>query len=133
MTRRKKIALVAGAGLVLVAAAAYGFHVRALRLRFEEKVAAIAARGEPTTLADLVPPAVPDNENAATLYLATFAHPCFEADNEEASFWWRIRDGRPFSAKELAEARKAVERAREPLALIREAARLKAWRFPSSS
>jgi len=97
---------------------------------FDAKVAELKRRGEPTTLADLVPPAVPDNENAATLYMSAFEHPCFELDNAESPVGWRVSREKPLSASERSEARRIVERAAEPLALLRKAADRRSCRFP---
>ena len=129
MTRRTKIVLSSTAGLFVAAVVGYRIWTWEMESRFEAKVAAIAMRGEPTTLADLVPPDAPDGENAATFYLKAFAHPCFEPDNAGADVLMKVSHDEPLSARDIEEARRIVERAREPLALLREAATRKKCRF----
>jgi hypothetical protein len=77
MRRRLKILLTLGAVccVVVVAAALYHWHLKSVN---EAYLAQLAAQGEPMTLAQVLPPAVPPDENSADAFLRAAA--LLEAD-----------------------------------------------------
>ena len=77
MRRRHKILLTLGAvlGVMVVAAGLYHWHLKAVN---EAYLAQLVEQGEPMTLAQVLPPAVPPAENSAAIYLKAVA--LLEAD-----------------------------------------------------
>jgi hypothetical protein len=115
------------------------FAVRTIDELLEALAAALRSKDLERTSAILdallektVPPPIPDEENAAFVYLRAFdlleAAPLSEAEKELVVT--RIAKGEPFTAEELAAARELLAKAAPVLALLREGAALPGCRFP---
>ena len=125
MTRRKKVLLLLAILLVFLLAAPFIYLLvwaHLARTRFDAAVEDLRRRGEPTTLAELAPPPVPDEQNAAVLYEEAFSlyEPFCERLSPET---YRAIDNltrkrQPLSQQELVEVRSILSGSQEILKLV---------------
>ena len=87
-------------------------------------------RGEPLTLAEMAPPEIPDEENAAVLYGQACAQLDLLPKETRDAIWDLVMKREPLTPEELEEARKLLRDAKEPLRLLREGSRRPRCRFP---
>ena len=130
---RNKLKVTAFVLLLLLILAPIAWHViysRVMERRWQANLDVLREAGEPVTLAELAPPPVPDNENAAPLYLKAMAHPAIEPDDESYPVYARVEESESLTTEELKRARLVVATAREPLEILREASRMPRCRFP---
>ena len=116
---------VLGLGLVgwLVSARSQAFEKRVAQLQkqFDGKLAEIREKGEPLTLAELAPPAVPDDQNAAVLYEEAFTL-LEKMPRETETRLWELfpRKGPTPKAEDVTEARKLLQPCQGALDLVRQ-------------
>lgn len=126
LTKIGKVLLVAIAVLVVLHTAL----TLILGWRLEAKLRALKAAGQPTTLAELGGPEVPDSENAALIYERIFKElgsPQYERDAQTIPYsspTWDFEHSPDWSA-----ARQAVERYENVIHLAEQAAALPKCRF----
>ena len=101
----------------------------------DAKLAELREQGEPLTMAEMAPPEIPPDENAAVLYSQASAQ--FDLLPRETRYAIRnlyIKMKRePLTPEELEEARKLLKDAKEPLRLLREGSRRPRCRFRSAA
>ena len=92
-----------------------------LQRQFDDKLAELHQRGEPLTLAELAPPAVPDDQNAAVLYEQAFEL-LGDIPRETDTRLNELlpRNGPAPGPEDTAEARKLLEPCQPALDLIRQ-------------
>lgn len=98
--------------------------------KFNAKLAELRQRGEPLSLAEMAPPEIPPNENAATLYGQAFAQIDLLPKETRDSIRNLATKREPLTPGELEEARKLLKEAKELLRLLREGSRRPRCRFP---
>ncbi len=91
--KRIVIGLVVIATVLVAAYWGYYFHVNRL---LQTELDAIAARGEPVTLADLAKPPIPDDQNAAVLYRKAVQTEFFVSDDPEIKYLRDVFNGMVF-------------------------------------
>lgn len=98
--------------------------------RYDAAIADLLARGEPISLAQLAPSGVPDDANAAPLYLRAFQSLGGCPLDSLPRLDELTRGAGPLSDQELQEARALLTGFAAPLELLRRAATLPDCRFP---
>ncbi len=116
--------------LLLLALVVLLVYIRSNSARAEAALAGLRAAGEPTTIAEIVPPAVPRAENAALLYQEAF-DAAVEADDPYCVLddfrVGRVRGTLPVEDRDRVERHLAANR--KSIDLARRAARLRRCRF----
>lgn len=100
--------------------------------QFQAKLDDLRKRGEPVTLAEMAPPEVAEDQNAALLYERAFA--LMTPMPDERLQWFRalLRKSEALDAKEIGEAKELLSANGAALALIRQAVGKPQCRFPLS-
>ncbi|MHC4338642.1 MAG: hypothetical protein ACYSX0_00315 [Planctomycetota bacterium] len=117
--RLRKIALWIGLPL-LVVVGGYAVWWATLSHRFQSRLDRLRDAGEPTLLAELNPPPVPDSENAAPLLAR--AHEWYAEHDDREPWVWLPYDRNEWTEDEWQEAAAWVESCAPFIALLEEAA-----------
>ncbi|MHC5056255.1 MAG: hypothetical protein ACYTKD_16265 [Planctomycetota bacterium] len=108
-------------------------RIAAAEADIEKQLAAIRARGEPTTYAELAPPPVPDDENAAVLYEQAFqlmpAVVASEWSNPATKEWFYVLSGDEPVEPHLPKVKAVLASYAEILPLVRKAMERPRCRF----
>ncbi|HUT76033.1 MAG TPA: hypothetical protein VM221_14500 [Armatimonadota bacterium] len=124
---------VCGIALVVVAAlaVAYWLFVASLKATLEQRLAQLRAKGIPTAWAQVIPPPVPDHDNAAILYQQAFdQRPAWRTDGTDTLRKF-LKDDPPGTRRKLAAGMQEIlARNQAALDLVRAAADKPRCRFP---
>jgi len=117
--------------LVIVLGGVYGILACVFTSQYRSEIAAVKARGEPLTPADLMGEEIPDAENAAIVYERIFSELAKEAVLKDLYTLEEFvhSDAAEKDAPTPDEARRALARSRKVLALLEEAASRPKCRF----
>ena len=88
--------------------------------RLNAKIEELRTRGEPVTLSELVPPEIPADQNAATLYVQAFQQMELLGDKVKKAVGDLASGPGPLTPEQLDEARGLLEQGKEALRLLRE-------------
>ncbi|MCZ6688964.1 MAG: hypothetical protein O7H41_05115 [Planctomycetota bacterium] len=128
------IVLVLVALPLVVILIAYLLFVRGPQRLLAAEIEAIRKAGEPLRLSDMAPPPVPENRNAAPLYLRAFEILNeVEPAGDQVSAALEAIDPTLLGKDEEAACRDFLARTREAVILLREASSRPACRFPNES
>ena len=132
MRRRKAliIVLIILAALIVTPVAIWNIWCWSAQKKLDEVLEDLRQRGEPLTLAEMAPPEISPNENAATLYGQAFAQLDLLPEETKDSIAKLATKREPLTPKELDQSRKLLKDAKESLRLLREGGRRPQCRFP---
>jgi len=97
--------------------------------RLNAKIEELRTRGEPVTLSELVPPEIPADQNAATLYVQAFQQMDLLGVKVTKRVGELSHGSGPLTPGELDEARNLLEQGKEALRLLREGTERPQCRF----
>jgi hypothetical protein len=101
-----------------------------MQRKFNARLAELRARGEPLTIAELVPPEIPADRNAAALYVQAFQQMELVSEKACARVAELAETPTPLSSEQSDEAHKLLEQGKEALRLLREGTERPQCRFP---